>query len=108
AVSLMKEPPVGLAPAIGDVGRQIAADIRVVNATTVEEDPSYQKAANVEVRFMGWSEAARVLHGRPGVDLAAVMKEINDLAKVRSESMTMREVVRVSGYYSKEWEKPRP
>lgn len=103
SVSLMKPPPEGLGSAVIEVGRRIAAEIRVVNATTVEEDPSYQKAADAGVRFAGWSEAARVLHGRPGVDMRPVMREILDLARVRGESLMMMDVVRVSGFWTKEW-----
>lgn len=103
AVALMKPPPAGLAAAVEDVGREICLEIRVVNSTTTEADPSYQRAADVSVRFAGWTEAARVLHGRPGVNLLPVMREILELARVRGESSEMRDVVRVSSYYVKEW-----
>jgi len=68
AVSLMKPPPAGLAPAVADVARELADDIRAVNATPAAADPSYEKAAELSVRFTGWSLAAWALHGREGVD----------------------------------------
>jgi hypothetical protein len=104
AVLLMKEPPPGLAAAVIDVGRQIVADIREVNTTRVEDDPSYEKAADASVRFSGWMGAARALHGRSGVDMLPVLKDILEVAKVRTDSIVMRgDVVRVSGFYVKEW-----
>jgi hypothetical protein len=103
AISLMKPPPPGFGPVISELGRRIVEEIKVVNATTAEEDPSYQKAADASVRFVGWSEAARTIHGRDGVDLRAEMKEILELAKVRTESIVMRDVVRIASYYTKEW-----
>jgi hypothetical protein len=103
AISLMRPPPEGLAPAVSEVGHRLADEIRVVNATTPEEDPSYLKAADASVRFAGWSEAARVLHGRPGVDLRPEMITILELARVRSESLVMKDVVSVAGYWTKEW-----
>jgi len=103
AIALMKEPPEGLGPAVADVGRSLADEIRAVNATKIEDDPGYQKAAFAEVRFFGWAEAARVLHGRPGVDMLPAMREIEELAKVRTESYVMREVARVSGRTVTEW-----
>src|SRR5262249_24463584 len=39
--ALLKRPPAGLGEAVNDVGRQIADEIRDVNATTAEQDPSY-------------------------------------------------------------------
>jgi hypothetical protein len=103
SVALLKAPPEGLAPAVEEVGREIAQQIRQVNATSAEADPSYELAGQVEVRFAGWSEAARTLHGRPGVDLRPVMKQILELARVRSESLALQDVVRVSGHYVEEW-----
>ena len=47
--------------------------------------------------------AARTLHGKAGVDLLPVMQEILALARVRSESIAMQDVVRVSSYYVEQW-----
>jgi hypothetical protein len=102
-VALLDQPPAGLGDAVNDVGRQIADAIRDVNATTVEHDPRYERAAAVEVRFAGWTEAARTLHDKAGVDLLPVMQEILALARVRSESIAMQDVVRVSSYYVEQW-----
>ena len=103
AVALLKEPPAGLAPAVEAVGREIAQEIRAVNATSAEADPSYELAGRVSWRFAGWSEAARTLHGRPGADLRPVMRQILELARVRAESLAMQDVARVSGYYVGKW-----
>ena len=82
---------------------QIADQIRTVNTTPVEADPSYELAAAASLRFAGWMEAARALHGRDGVDLRPLIQEILELSRVRPESQTMRDVARVSGYYAKAW-----
>ena len=103
AVVPMRPLPVGVAPAVIDSGHQIAAEIRVVNATTIEQDPSYERAAAASVRFAGWQEAARILHGEGGVNLLPVMRQILELARVREESIEMRDIVRVSGYYVSKW-----
>lgn len=103
SVALLPVPPAGLAPAVEEVGRQIAQQIREVNATPAEADPSYELAGRVSWRFAGWHEAARTLHGRPGVDLRPVLKQILELARVRRESLAMQDVVRVSGFYVEKW-----
>jgi hypothetical protein len=103
AVAVMEPPPEGLGVAVAEVGHDIADQIRTVNNTSAEADPSYTLAGEVSVRFAGWSEAARVLHGRPGVDLRPVMEEILSLARVRTESLSMKDVARVSGYYANLW-----
>lgn len=108
AVALMEPPPEGLGVAVAEVGHRIADQIRTVNATSLEADPSYTLAGEVSVRFAGWSEAARVLHGRPGADLRPVMEEILSLARVRTESLSMRDVVQVSGYYANLWSGKAP
>jgi hypothetical protein len=103
-VALLTPPPAGLGNAVNDVVHQIADESRAVNATTVEDDPSYERAAAASARFAGWTEAARTLHGNAGVDLLPVMQEILVLARVRSESIAMQDVVRVSSYYVEQWE----
>ncbi len=104
AVALMDPPPPGLGDAVAAVGREIAADLREVNATPVDADPSYELAAAASLRFAGWNEAARALHGRDGVDLLPVMRELCELAAVRAESVTMSDVARVASYYVARWE----
>lgn len=106
AVALMDPPPAGLGPAILEVGRQIAEQIRTVNSTPVDADPSYELAAAASVRFAGWSEAARTVHGLDGLDLRPLMQELRDLAGVRDESVTMQDVVRISGYYAESLGRP--
>jgi hypothetical protein len=103
SVALMDTPPPGLAPSVEQVGRQIADEIRVVNATPADADPSYEHAAAASVRFAGWNEAARTLHGRAGIDLRPVMRELLELSRVRAESMTMQDVARVAGFYVDAW-----
>ncbi len=104
AVSMMKPPPAGLAPAVADVAREIADTIRAVNATPAAADPSYEKAAELSVRFTGWSLAAWALHGRDGVDFLPDMRELLALASVRTDSYVMQQdVARVCRYYVKEW-----
>ncbi len=60
-------PPAALATPVAEVGRQIAESIRAFNATTPEQDPTYQGAAAVAVEFSAWMVAVRALQGKDGV-----------------------------------------
>ena len=58
-----------LATPVREVGRQIAAMLRAVNATTSEQDPGYERAAAVAAQFSAWMVAVRALQSKDGVDL---------------------------------------
>ncbi|MCB1122726.1 MAG: hypothetical protein KJT03_14330, partial [Verrucomicrobiae bacterium] len=85
-------------------GRDIAERIRKVNATTVEEDPSYDGAADVSIRFSAWMSAARALRDKCGGDFTKELQPILELSRVRPDSYVMRaDVCRVASYYLHQW-----
>jgi hypothetical protein len=86
------------------VGRDLAERIRRFNASKPEDDPSYEGAADVSVRFSPWLDAARNLRERCGADFAPELKEILELSRVRTDSQAMRgDVVRVASYWMQQW-----
>ncbi len=91
-------------PPVEAVGRDLAERIRKVNATTVEEDPSYHGAADVSIRFSAWMCAARALRAKCGGDFTKELKPILELSRVRPDSYVMRaDVCRVASYYLHQW-----
>ena len=98
------QPPAGLIPAVTAAGRDLAEQMRRVNATTVEQDPDFLGAADVSIRFSGWMAAARILREKCGGDFVPELLEILALSRVREDSSLMRsDIRRVSSYYAKEW-----
>ena len=81
----LEEPPKELNGVVAAAGRSIAASIRKVNATTVEEDPGYQAAADVSLRFSSWMVAVRALRKNAGGDFTPELREILELARYRIE-----------------------
>jgi hypothetical protein len=93
-----------LAPAVADAGSGIARLIQAFNATSVQDDPGYQGAAEISVRFSGWMEAVRALRETGAGDFTPELLEILVLARVRTDSDAMRgDVVRVASHYMREW-----
>jgi hypothetical protein len=85
-------------------GRDIAERIRKVNATTTEQDPSYEGAADVSIRFNGWMEAARQLRDKCKGDFTTELKPILELSRIRTDSYVMQmDVCRVASYYLHQW-----
>lgn len=100
----MDRPPAALATPVREVGHQIAAAIRAVNATTTEQDPGYERAAAVAIQFSAWMVAVRALQSKDGIDLTPELGTILELARVREDSYVMRQdVVRVASYYMQQW-----
>jgi hypothetical protein len=93
-----------LIPPVEAAGRDIAARLRQVNATTVEQDPGYHGAASISIRFSAWMCAARKLRAECGGDFSAELKPILELSRVRPDSYVLRmDVCRVASYYLHQW-----
>jgi hypothetical protein len=91
-------------PTITEFGQDLARRIRTVNATTPEQDPSYEGAADVSVRFSAWMVAVQTLREKAGADFTPELRTILELSRVRPESRAMQGTVcRVASYYMKEW-----
>lgn len=103
-VARLPEPPSELVPPVEAAGRHLVEAIQEVNATTVEEDPGYHRAADVSIRFGGWIAAARALRTTSGGDFVPELLEVLELSRVRTDSHVMQQDVRrVASYYAKEW-----
>jgi hypothetical protein len=103
-IARLPEAPKGLVAQMEAVGRDLAERIRRFNASKPEDDPSYEGAADVSVRFSPWLDAARNLRERCGADFAPELKEILELSRVRTDSQAMRgDVVRVASYWMQQW-----
>jgi hypothetical protein len=100
----MPSPPAALNEPVAEYGRTIATIIREMNDSPVEQDPSYQVAAEISVRFSAWRVAIEALRTKAGGDFTPELQEILTLARVRTDSHCMRsDVVRVASYYLHEW-----
>lgn len=90
-------------------GRDIAQRIRKVNETPTEQDPSYEGAADVSIRFSAWMVGVRTLREKAHADFTPELKTILELSRVRPDSHCMRiDVCRVASYYMKEWANLEP
>lgn len=96
--------PPELSAIVTAAGRDLAKRFQGVNATPVNEDPSYQGAANVSIRFSGWMVAVRTLRENAGGDFTPELKTLLELSRIRTDSLAMRgDVCRVASCYLKEW-----
>lgn len=103
-MSELPNPTAEFVASVETAGRDIAERIRKVNATTVEQDPSYEGAAEVSIRFNGWMEAARQLRDKCNGDFTTELKPILELSRIRTDSYVMRaDVCRVASYYLHQW-----
>lgn len=103
-IELLPEPNRELVGLVEGFGRDIAERIRRFNATKPEEDPSYEGAAAVSVRFSAWMVAVRSLRSCCGGDFTPELGAILELSRERPDSHAMRQdVCRVASYYMSEW-----
>lgn len=101
-VGEMPSPDPALIPAVQAAGGDVIGRMQKFNASTVEQDPSYEGAADVSIRFSAWMVAVRAL-GDPA-DFLPQLAEILKLSRVRTDSYVMQQDVRrVASYYMKEW-----
>jgi hypothetical protein len=71
---------------------------------TEADDPSYEWAAAVSIRFGGWLHAARRLREQHGDDHSADLRTMLRLARQRPDSYVMQQdIVRVASLYLQEW-----
>jgi hypothetical protein len=85
-------------------GRDIAERIRKVNAIPAGEDPSYQHAAYVGIRFNGWMTAVFALREKCNADFTPELKAILELSRAHPDSQVMQvDICRVASFYLKEW-----
>ena len=97
-------PDAALVPEVTAAGRDLVIRCKKVNASTVEDDPGYEGAADLSLRFTSWMVAVRALRGRNLGDFLPELGEILELSRVRTDSRVMQQDVRrVASYYLKTW-----
>lgn len=107
----LPEPSATLAPGVAEAGSDIVARLGDVVKLTPEQDPSYEGAAGISVRFSAWIGAAQRLRDCCAADLAPQLRAILELARTRPDSHVLRQdVVRVASYHLQQWtgEAPLP
>lgn len=103
-IGQLPEPSADWIPPVAAAGRDLAERLRKVNATPVEEDPSYNGAAEISIRFSAWMTAARALRTKAGADFVPELRTLLELSRVRTESIALRmDVRRVASYHLHEW-----
>ena len=108
-IGKMPQPSAELNPLVTEVGRDIVRRIRKFNASTPEQDPHYEAAADADARFCAWHEAVTALREKCGGDFIPELREILELSRVREDSQVMtRDVRRIASYYMKLWANVEP
>ncbi len=110
-VSELPQPSPALVPGVAQAGSDIATRLAAVVKLTPEQDPSYEGAAGISVRFSAWIGAAQRLRDCCRADLVPELRAILLLARERPDSHALtQDVVRVASYYLQQWtgEAPAP
>ncbi len=103
-VAELPDPPAELIASVAAAGQDIIGRIRKVNATPKDDDPAYEAAADVSIRFSAWIGAARLLREKGAGDFVPELRTILELSRVRTDSNAMqRDVRRVASYYAHKW-----
>lgn len=108
-VAAIQAPDAAVREIVAVAGRDLINRIKKVNATPVEQDPSYERAADVSIRFSSWMMAARALREKIQADFIPELREVLELSRVRTDSFVMQQDIRrVSSFYMKEWAGVQP
>jgi hypothetical protein len=103
-VGELPAPDHSLIPPVTAAGQDVIERMKKVNATPEEQDPSYEGAADVMIRFSAWMTAVRALREKAGGDFIPQLQEMLELSRVRTDSRAMQgEVRRVASYYLQAW-----
>lgn len=103
-VGELPAPDPALVPEVRAAGRDVIERMKRFNASAVEEDPSYEGAADISIRFSAWMTAARALKDKAGADFIPELNEVLNLSRIRTDSYVMQQDVRrISSHYMKTW-----
>lgn len=103
-VGELPSPDPSLVPELRAAGRDVIGRMKKFNATPVGEDPSFEGAADISIRFSSWMTAARALKEKVAADFTPELGEILELSRVRIDSHVMQQDVRrVASHYMKSW-----
>lgn len=96
--------PEQLAEPVTQFGRDLVQRMRSGVANSAEQDPSYEWAAEVSIRFSAWIDAARVLRSQKIGDFSTELGQILELSRQREDSYVMQvDVRRVASYHYHQW-----
>jgi hypothetical protein len=109
AVPYIKPLPAGLVAPIGTVGDQVLAELARVVAVPAADDPRFQLAADLSVRFAGWFPAHHALHQAGLLNGIPQLEKMLALARQREDSHVLKQdVARIAQHYITEWTTPPP
>jgi hypothetical protein len=105
----LPEVPATVAEPVREVGQGILDALERFNVSKPEDDPGYEGAAAIGVRFSAWFQAVKALHARGGVDQRVQLASVLKLASVRPDSRVMKDdIARIAGFYTEKWGAPPP
>ncbi len=103
----LEKPSATLLAGLDQVALDIVARLHEFNRSLPAQDPDYEKAADIDIRFMAWVQAANKLSRKTGKSFIGPLQEIHDLAQVRTDSVALQnDVVPVARYYLERWTNP--
>ncbi|MEX1119673.1 MAG: hypothetical protein WEB60_12865 [Terrimicrobiaceae bacterium] len=97
-------PDAALVMEVQAAGRDVIERMKKFNMSTVEQDPSYEGAADVSARFSAWMTAARSLREKAGADFVPELAQMLELSRARPDSQAMeKDIRRVASFYLHAW-----
>lgn len=92
-----------LAP-VAASGQDLRQRLERALGTSEAEDPAFEWAADISIRFSGWLHAVSHLRKHAGGDFTPELRAILAAARQRPDSHALRQdVVRVASFYLHEW-----
>ncbi len=102
-----EKPSATLLAGVDQAALDIVARLHAFNRSLPEQDPDYEKAADIDIRFIAWVQAANKLSKKTGRSFIVPLQEIHDLAQIRTDSVAFQnDVLPVARYYLERWTKP--
>ncbi len=80
-VAKLEKPSAEMIPSVVAAGSDIVERVKQFNKSTPDQDPSYEGAADIDIRFVAWFLAANKLQKLTGYDFKTQLHEIVDLAR---------------------------
>lgn len=96
--------PRSLVAPVAAAGRDLLVRLDRVVVIPVADDPGYEAAAGISIRFSGWMAAVFHLRKSAGGDFTGELRAILRSSRKRPDSIALRQdVVRVASFYLHEW-----
>jgi len=85
-------------------GSDLVSRLQACVELSVEEDPGYEQAAMISLRFSAWIDAVRVVREKCEGDFTGELARILELSRKRPDSIVLHgDVRRVASYYLHQW-----